>query len=235
MFLFAFYSIIPFLFLLGLIFIGVSIGARKEPDPGGRRPYALYLLAVIFMSLLAVYVSVAGVGAKTVELIVTDYDAGGPGDIQLDDGFDNGGVTEFVNLYEETRSQDVSALLSFGLVLVVSGALLVWHWNRLEELKGESSFARSPAERTYTAYVYLTVFAALVVAATAVVFGVQALGDVITPSGLANGPSGAVRDAGYVEIVSALLAGLVAAKSFQFHWKEGVRLREASSEEPALT
>lgn len=228
MFLYAFFWIVPLLFVLALIFIGVSIGARKEPDPGGRRPYAIYLLSVVFIAFLAAFVSVAGAGSKTVELIVTDYeDAQEDLDFGLQGGSgDEGGVFEYINLYEETRARDISALLNFALILMVALGLLVWHWNRLAELKGESTFPGSSAERTYTAFIYLTMFASLLVFTTSVVFGVLALGDVLFPEDLAGGPSGLVRDFAYAEIVAAVFAGAAAAAVFRYHWAEGRRLRE---------
>lgn len=225
----AFYWMIPLLFLLALVFVGVSIGARREPDPGGRCPYAIYLLAVIFIAILTSFLSVAGIGSKAVELVVSDYEGSNPSMEQS-----GGGVTEFVNLYEDTRSQDVSSLVTYVLLFLAAMALLVWHWNRLAELKNESTFPASSAERTYSAFVYLILFAALLVLTTAAVFTLLGLGDAVFPEDLAGGPGSVVRDAAYAEIVASLLAGGAALVAFRHHWAEGTRIRSGTLLEPEL-
>jgi hypothetical protein len=253
MFLFAFFWIVPFLFLGALILGGVAVGTRREPDPSGRRVYAIYLMTVMFLSILAALVGVSGVGAKTVDLITYDSGAtsGRGGDFSggqencttAPDGsvsctstdVDMTGDFGFQSFELDRRTQDRSELLTYGVVLVVAVGLLVWHGARLNELKREGSIS-GVVRGTYAAYVYLMSFTALLIVVTAAVVIILSLGDVIFPSDLSGGPREYVRDDAYAQLVSSLLGGAAAFFVLRYHWGEGRRLREESViPEPVLT
>ena len=253
MFLFAFFWIVPFLFLGALILGGVAVGTRREPDPSGRRVYAIYLLTVMFLSVLAAIIGVSGVGAKTVDLITYDSGAtsGRGGDFSggqencttapdgsvscTSTGIDMGDDFGFQTFELDRQTQDRSELLTFAVVLVVAVGLLLWHGARLNELKREGAIS-GVVRGTYAAYVYLMSFTALVVVVSAAVVIVLSLGDAIFPSGLAEGPREYVRDDAYATLVSSLLGGAAAFFVLRYHWGEGRRLREDTvTSEPVLT
>ncbi|MGH2754151.1 MAG: hypothetical protein ACRDLB_06920 [Actinomycetota bacterium] len=219
MFLTSLFWIVPLILIGALIFGGVAIGTRREPDPTGRRPYAIYLLTVLFLAILGGLTALPGIGMETVDLIVHESDE--PSEIGLSGG------DEFVQAFypEDVRAQDASALLAYVVVLGVSGALFLWHRRRLTELMGEASFSGSPSERTYTSSLYLTSFTALIIGVTAAVSAVLALGDIIAPGTLASGPSSFVRDAAYAQLVSSLLGIAISYLVLRNHWIEAERLR----------
>lgn len=75
-FLFAFGS---FFFPFGLLLLGAVVlavlaiaGRRAAPDPTGRRPMAVYLLAVMFIALFATAGAVAQIGGTLADLVTEE-------------------------------------------------------------------------------------------------------------------------------------------------------------------
>ena len=68
---FGFLEFIP-LVVIGLIILAVANTAsgRQDPDPTGRRPYAIYLVSVIFVSLLMLLFSATAVVSELASLAV---------------------------------------------------------------------------------------------------------------------------------------------------------------------
>lgn len=67
----------PFgILLLGVVVLGVAaiVGRRAAPDPTGRRPFAIYLLSVMFITLLTTAGAVAQIGGTLANLVNDEPD-----------------------------------------------------------------------------------------------------------------------------------------------------------------
>ena len=255
MFIGALFWFVPFLLLGSLIFGGIAVGSRREPDPTGRRVYAIYLLSVVFLAILASLVSVAGIGAKTVDLIVYDSGAtsgeggsfsGGTEDCVTDSsgmmtctsGMEGGGFIGLDSQGYDRSTQDRSELVAYVVVLVIALPLLVWHANRVGELRRDGTLSSGVVRSTYSTYVYIVCFTGLAIAVTAAITLLLAIGDAAFPDDLGGGPSDLVRDAAYSQIASSVLGGAAAFMVLRYHWREGRGLRdrtESPPPEPVLT
>jgi hypothetical protein len=71
-----FYAFGGFFFPFGILLLGVAVlavgavvGRRAAPDPTGRRPFAIYLLSVMFITLLTTAGAVAQIGGTLANLL----------------------------------------------------------------------------------------------------------------------------------------------------------------------
>lgn len=175
-------GIVPLL-LLGVIII-IVVGNRSEPDPSGRRPFAVYYFAVSYVAVFVVLFSTYEVIRALMSLVRSDAS----GDV-------------------------VARVVVLGLlVAILSGAILAIHLRRGLALARLGSGPLDPTLRvaqTYVAAVAFLVVLIWVVAAVGAlysVFGAAGPG-VFNPSGTRADSLASLVDALYLVLASSLVFG----------------------------
>lgn len=130
------WSVLPIALIALVAFVIVAVvGRRREADPRGRRPYAVYLLAVMFVSLLTL---VAGLGQIGSALASGITEAGGVWAVTVGDGFELGAEhgygPEGSVRWGPGGSPTMARILRAMLVALPAGAVFVFHRRRLHEL-----------------------------------------------------------------------------------------------------
>ena len=189
----------------------VLVAGRREADEDRHRAEARYLGA---LCLLSIFVALAGVYAAVSELaqfvIPANHRFGGASPL----GIGNGGGFETGN--NVIWRGFVQALL----VLLVAGAIFLFHWRRRRELRANPGFPGSAATRVDVAHIYAACFVAAVVILLALSVGLYALFRVAAP-GVATFQGGSsVRERGLAQALSLLALGLGAFGVFRLHWSQ---------------
>lgn len=132
------FAFLPVLFLLGVILAVVAgVASRREADPKGRRPYALYLLAVMFVSLFTTVGALTGAtnalvrGLIEVDDVVHSYQGAELEAVPV------GGIAPPSPPVVESFSpadRTLAEVLGPLIVAIVAAVLFVFHRRRFNEL-----------------------------------------------------------------------------------------------------
>jgi hypothetical protein len=228
MFLFGLGYLIP-LAILGLIVLAVTqiVSDRKEPDPTGRRPYAIYLFIVTFIALAVGLFSLTAVATAVARLIVTERGASPFTAPEFPSGFDS---PPDAPIYEEFRPFDSDvehsrqAILS-GVFFAGAVLVLLFHARRIRELEAEGTLVVVPIRRTYQVYLYTVCFVAVLVSLIAGALAVFGIVRIVAPGVTGFDPGSAERNQGIVQVASSGLLALVAYGLFRLHWRRASALR----------
>ena len=217
--------IFPAIFI-GLIVLGIvaiAVG-RRESDPEGRRPFAIYLTSVMFVALFTVLIGGVTLVSSLSELAFVEEDSTSSSEncVTSPDGSTTDclmqpGTFGFTNLYEEDASDAaIRDSVRYGLIILAAGAVLWWHWRLAARLWPASG---TEPDRTFVAYSYLLCFVAMLAALGAAVAAAYALFQIAAPRVAASGPDASIRDQGLVTFLTsaALLAG--SGWIFKLHWQ----------------
>jgi hypothetical protein len=178
MFFFGFLGfLVPFVFLaLIVLVIAMVAGGRGEPDPTGRRLYAIYLSTVTFIALF----SVLGTGFfllhSLLESILVDSASGCPPGIE--------------HCFEPTMLGSGSGgneVLEAALLVLASGVVLYLHGRKLLDLVDEKPSADSPSGRVILTFGYATAFGLVFTILGSSAAALSSLVDVLDPGGFASG------------------------------------------------
>src|SRR5919108_5861033 len=64
---------IPLVLVALIVFVIVAlVTARRDPDPAGQRPYAIYLVLIVFLALFVSLFSAAAVASNMVQIPLTE-------------------------------------------------------------------------------------------------------------------------------------------------------------------
>jgi hypothetical protein len=236
MFLFGLEFLIP-LAILGLIVLAITqvVSDRKEPDPTGRRPYAIYLFIVTFVALVVALFSLTVAASSLVRLVLSEEsrptvfipDAppglelppGGQGEVPIGDGPVYGEFSPYEPDVEHSRQ----AILS-GLFFVSAGLVLLFHARRIRHLEAEGILAHVPIRRSYQVYLYAVCFVAVLVTLVAGALAIFGLVRIVAPGATGFGSASAERRQGIVQLASSGLLALAAYVLFRIHWRRAYEL-----------
>ncbi len=249
-----FFGVLEFipLVLLGLIVLAIAnaTSGRQEPDPTGRRPYAIYLVSVIFVALFALLFAATAIVSALVQLPLHDevsYDA--LGGVTVAPGMASGSATvtapppgsagpEAVEVAPLTQVPDadkdhIRQAIQSVLMGIIAGLLLLFHARRLRELINEPGFAEGPARRAYQVYLYTVCFVSVLVVLVAGALAAFALVRIIAPGTTEVGaPARFERDEGIRQFATTAFLALASSAIFRFHWRRASAFRTPPPEAP---
>lgn len=216
--------------LVGIVVLAIVAltGGRGDPDPRGRRAAMLYLCLVPFVAIFSLLYAVPSVVSAVANLTLVEVEDGGASaEVCAQDPLHpecrGGGVTQFINVFPSSREAQESAwardafnALAVGLA---AAAVLRWHRSRWKEVADDDDFASSPGARTLDAYLYAVSFTAMIVLLAAAAVTLFALARVVAPDVVSAGSPAAERDAGLVQLLSAVATAGAAAFVYVTHWR----------------
>jgi hypothetical protein len=249
------FELIP-LVVIGLIVLVVASVAsdRRDPDPTGRRPYSIYLVAVTLIALFALLFSSTAVVSALVQIPLRDevsYDAFGggvsggvsvapqpaqpqPGQPQPPTGAGPGSgrvgpptnipPAPIATLHGANR-EHIRQAIQTALIAIAAAILLLFHARRLRELIHEPGFAEGPARRAYQVYVYVVCFVGVLIVLVAGSLAAFGLVRIIAPG--TTGFEGArfERDDGIRQLATNGFLAIAAAAILRWHWLRAAALR----------
>lgn len=234
---FAILGLIP-LVLLGVVVLGIlALAGRGEPDTTGGRTYALYLFAVIFISLFITLFALIGVVQALVRVPLPD--SGGEIPVPIGSSGAGYGGSEVLTTPAAglEAPSSLTQLQSFdpdrewwrmavqaALFAVAAGVVLRFHAAKARELLTEPGVEASPAWRTYQAYVHAVCFISVLIALVAGAVGAYGLFKLIAPGVTAQFSSPtAERQSGIALLVTGGLSALASYAVFAYHWRRSAR------------
>ena len=199
-------------FLVPVVFLGLIVlviaavaGGRGEPDPTGRRLYAIYLTTVSFIALF----SVLGTGFFLLhsffEMVLIDATGGCPDEL---------GTELCFNMLGSGSGSGGREVLQAALLVLASGAVLYLHGRKLLELAGDRPAADSPAGRVILTFGYATAFGLVFTILGSSTAALSALVDAVAPGGSFSSGDQATATV----LSSAIFAG-VSAWLFFYVWR----------------
>jgi hypothetical protein len=245
---FGVFEFIP-LVLLGLIVLAVANAGsgRQEPDPTGRRPYAIYLVSVIFVALFVLLFAATAIVSALVQLPLNDqvsYDA--LGGVTVAPGVASGSATvtappsgpvgpEAASLAQlpDADKDHIRQAIQSVLLGIIAGLVLLFHARRLREVINEPGFAEGPARRAYHVYLYSVCFVSVLIVLVAGGLAAFALVRMIAPGTTeVGGPAPFERDEGIRQFATTAFLALASAVIFRFHWRRASAFRTPPPDEP---
>lgn len=241
MFFFGLELLIP-LAILGLIVLAVTqiVSDRKEPDPTGRRPYAIYLFVVTFVALAVALFSLTAVASSVARLVVPERGASPFTAPEFPSGFEpppgapiEGPIYEEFGPFDPDVEHSRQAILS-GLFFAGAVLVLLFHARRIRDLETEGTLTEVPIRRSYQVYLYTVCFVAVLVSLVAGALAVFGIVRIAAPGVVGFGSASAERNNGIVQLASSGLLALAAFGLFRIHWRRAsaMRVRGIQSKPP---
>lgn len=208
----------PFFGLLGFIFplifvvlivaaVAVAIGGRRDPDPTGRRPYAIYLTAVTFIALFTTLAAVYALIHSLAEMVfVTDSS-----------GFLScppGAIDCFEQLGGPGSGGSGREALQTALIAAVFGVVLYFHGRRVLDVRSEEPGLDTVGGRVLNVFAYAVCFVLLFIGIGAAAAAATSLVDAIDPLGGFD----EARGGSLATLVTSVLLALTSASLFRFAW-----------------
>ena len=228
--------------IIGLVVVAIValVTARRDPDPSGSRPYAIYLVLVIFFAMFTALFSITAAASNVVRIPLTDESSGcvaGSVVVPCPSATPSAtpaptasGIPAIPHPVTVSRFDPdhvhTSDAVAAALVALVAFGVLWFHVRRLRELVSEPGFDRAPGRRTYQVYLHAVSFTAaaiLIFAGAAALFG---LFRILAPD-ITNqlSPESLERDAGIAQLVAAGVLAIGAWVIFRYHWHRTTTLR----------
>ncbi|MFN2544177.1 MAG: DUF5671 domain-containing protein, partial [Actinomycetota bacterium] len=234
--------VLPLLIVGFLVVVVVAlVSARREPDPAGSRPYAIYLVLVIFFASFTALFAITALASNVVRIPLSEQRTRcvtGPGFVSCSPstsgsgsggGSTQGGTAEYtaerLRTYDADRGHVSNAVLA-GLIALAALAAMSFHVRRLRELVAEPEFNRAPGRRTYQVYLHAVSFTAVVILVFAGAAALYGLFRVIAPGYSAQlAARSTERNAGVAQLVSAGVLAIGSYLIFRYHWHRTRTLR----------
>ena len=209
-----FFGVLGFLFPLVFVVlivavIAAAVGGRREPDPTGRRPYAIYLTAVTFIALF----TTLGAGYALIHSLAEMLFVDGGG--LLTPPCPPGSITcpEFEVPSGPGNASGREALQT-ALLTAVFGVVLYFHGRRVLDVKSEEPGLDTAGGRVLNVFGYSLCFVLLFVGIGAATAAVTSLVDAIDPiDGFGDARGGALAT-----LVTSVLLGLTSGLLFRYAW-----------------
>ena len=226
------------LVILGLIVLAVTqvTSDRRDPDPTGRRPYAIYLFIVTFVALFVALFSLVAVASSVVHLALPERGFGGYEDLAAPSEFPPkfepppGGSTEGP-IYQEfvpvgSNVEHTRQAIQAGLIFLAAVVVLLFHVRRIRDLEKAGSLSEMTIRRSYQAYLYAVCFVAVLIILVAGALAAFGIVRIAAPGATGYGGTSAERDGGIVQLVSSGILALAAYVLFLLHWRRASALRD---------
>ena len=225
---------IPLVLVALIVFVIVAlVTARRDPDPAGQRPYAIYLVLIVFVALFVALFGAAAVASNVVQIplserasafsqFTTPVQAGVPS------------VAPLVPVTSDADNEHIRGAVQAGLILVAALGILWFHVRRMRELVEPPAFRFSPGRRTYQVYLHSVTFVATVILLFATAAALYGVARIIAPgtTGSLGAPSTIERDAGITQAVTAGILAIGAYAIAWYHWMRTRTLQERVSRPP---
>ena len=217
--------------LLGLIVLAiVGVASRGgDADPGGERPRAMYLTAVSFVTLFLTLFAAFAIVSAVVDLAMGDDDGLelNRSEVPFEDSDGDDFTVERPDPIEPSRfgtsgdadNERYRALVLSGLVALASGALYVYHRQKLAAFARWLPVARGAGRRAWDAYLHTVAFVAIFIALAATVAAGYAVFQTIAP-GVAGIDE---REDGLRALVPPAVLAAASAGLFLVHWRQANR------------
>ena len=228
--------LIPFAIVATVAFAIVAVvAARREPDPVGTRPYAIYLSLILFVAMFTALFAATAVVSNAVRVPLKDYVASS-GSTQLTpvqhskhavaSGRSSTSTGGAVLTPYDADDQHVAGLVQAGLVVIAALFVLSFHVRRIRDLVKEPRFETSPGRRTYQVYLHAVTFVSMTVllfAAAAALYGLfRAVAPGTTDQSV---PTTVERGDGIAQLVATGFLAIAAYAIFAYHWHRTRTLR----------
>ena len=223
------FAVVPLLALLIL----VVAGGRGEPDPTGKRSFALYLGTVCFVALFTALVAstllVASVTEKIKDEESTDESAEEfefEDDIFPDEEFEDDFDEEFEEGFGGEDQSDVTendrilqGVVRSGLILGAAVGVLVFHARRRRDLEADPDAAAGTAAwRVDRSYQYVVCTTAVLIFLFAAGVGAYDLFRVAAPGVFASGDDTVARKEGLQSLLTLAWLAIGAGAIFWWFW-----------------
>jgi len=213
---------VPFFGLLGFVFplvfvvlivaaIAAAVGGRRDPDPTGRRPYAIYLTAVTFIALFTTLAALYALIHSLAEMaFVNDssvFTTGcSPGSVGCEVPIDYYGGPDSGGSGREA--------LQNALFAAVFGVVLYFHGRRVLDVRSEEPGLDTVGGRVLNMFAYAVCFVLLFIGIGATAAAVTSLVDAIDPLGGLDD----ARGGSLATLVTSVLLALTSGFLFRFAW-----------------
>jgi hypothetical protein len=221
-----------------VLLIAMALADRREPDPTGRRPYAVYLFVVTFISTFVVLFAATAVVSSLADLALPE--GGRPWAVSLPEegpppavpaeGSELPRVAE-LRPFDPDRERARDAVRA-GLVGLVAAVVLAFHVRRIAALGGEGLLTADPVRRTYTVYLYAVCLVSVLIVLGAGSAALYALVRIAFPGVTGFEGGGVERAEGIRQLASGGFAALVGGGLFAFHWKRAQALTRGQARAP---
>lgn len=182
-------GVLSILILFGILgaFVVIVVANRAEADPTGRRPLAVYLFGVAFITIWTAFIGSVAVVSSLIQLIGSH-----PGSY--------GGAIHPIG--------DASArgVVLGGLVLLVSLGTFVIHLRKGIDLADVGGPSSSPAKRCEQSYVSAVAFISVIIVVISLVVAVYAIFQIMAP-GVFGGAGGVPTVRHLLDAIFVALAG----------------------------
>src|SRR5437660_1650534 len=125
-------AVIPIVIVaLGVFSIVALVSGRRDPDPAGTRPYAVYLVLIIFFSMFTALFALTSAAAALYAI----FRIAAPG------------YSDQLATTSVERDAGVVQLVSAGFLALGSWAIFRYHWRRTRTLRGDTPIPPGDRER----------------------------------------------------------------------------------------
>lgn len=211
-----FFGVLGFLFPLVFVVLIVAVivaavGGRREPDPTGRRPYAIYLTAVTFIALFTTLGAAYALIHSLAEMLLVD--GGQLRTVCPPGAFDCVEELDPFSGAPHTGGSGREALQT-ALLAAIFGVVLYFHGRRVLDVKSEEPGLDTAGGRVLNVFGYALCFVLLFVGIGAAVAAATSLIDAIDPiDGFGDARGGALAT-----LVTSVLLALTSGLLFRYAW-----------------
>ena len=221
--------LVPFAVVAVVAFAIVAVvAARRDPDPAGTRPYAIYLSLILFVAVFTALFAATALISNIVRIPLQEYGVAGtayPGH-----AIPTALLRRLGPLHGALGSRldrgHAAGAVQAALVLVAAVLVLWFHVGRIQDLVREPRFENSPGRRTYQVYLHAVSFVAMTILLFAGASALYGIFRVAAPGTTGPQlPATVERGEGIAQLVATTFLALAAYAIFAYHWHRTRTLR----------